>query len=41
MEQLHAAAALFRGHPRYAAPGAVLEAIGSLLASTELRVVAP
>jgi hypothetical protein len=38
MERLHAAADIFRGHPRYAAPGAAAEAIRVLLAAP-LRVL--
>ena len=40
MDRLHTAAELFRGHPRYAAPGAAAEAIRRLLDGSKLRVFA-
>ena len=40
MDRLHTAAELFRGHPRYAAPGAAAEAIRRLLDESRLRVFA-
>lgn len=39
LDQLHAAADLLRGHPRYAAPGAVAVSIAALLEQADLRIL--
>ncbi len=39
MDELHRAAALFRSHPRYAVPGALVATIRSLLGTRRLTVV--
>jgi len=41
MERLHAAAAIFRSHPRYRAPGAAADAIAELLRTQWLALVSP
>ena len=39
MEHMHTAADVFKGHPRYAAPGAAAEAIRSLLNGAQFHVL--